>query len=254
MWRFPFGRLVSARPPSADSVKPFFVLGAYPSALHVEWQPPQPFKRVQALAVDDEPTPFWDGSGHEAALARWKHCVGFDESWGRVVSTLKLNGASGHQLAASVLKPLRASASDVWLTDCLDTYRGSLTGAVRMDDTYNPWARSAGLLPAAVRRHPSEADIVREALVLQRARLMRELSAARPELIITLGNAPLRVLRSLLGAEDLPTFLTLEQYGAQHTVRIGGRSVRCLALAHPGALARYRSVHVQWATQLALAS
>jgi uracil-DNA glycosylase len=230
------------------------VLGAYPSALHVEWQPPQPFKRVQALAVDDEPTPFWDGSEHEAQLERWKHCVGFDERWGRVVATSKFNGTSGRELLAGVLKPLRASAGEVWTTDCLDTYRGSVAGAVRLDDTYNPWARAAGLLPAAVRRHPSEADIVREALVLHRARLLRELQAARPDLVITLGNAALRVLRSLLGAEDLPIFLTLEQYGVQHTIRAGGRSVRCLPLAHPAAPARFRAAHAHWASELALAS
>src|SRR5215212_6481198 len=54
---FPFGRLVVPCDPVATGRAAMFVLGAYPSALHVRWRPPQGEGRVvQALAVDNEPS------------------------------------------------------------------------------------------------------------------------------------------------------------------------------------------------------
>jgi hypothetical protein len=49
--QFPFGIPVAPCPPSASSPRKLFVLGAYPSALHVAWVPPRPYRRVNALAV-----------------------------------------------------------------------------------------------------------------------------------------------------------------------------------------------------------
>jgi len=47
----------------------------YPSALHVRWS--RGDLNVQALAVDVEPTVFWDGADAELRVAAWKGAVGF---------------------------------------------------------------------------------------------------------------------------------------------------------------------------------
>lgn len=59
---FFFGQPVLPRRAVADGQRDVFVLGAYPSALHVEWTPPSPHRPVRALAVDNEPEPFWNGA------------------------------------------------------------------------------------------------------------------------------------------------------------------------------------------------
>jgi hypothetical protein len=61
--QFPFGAPVLACGTEMPTRQfPVLVLGAYPSALHVRWVPPEGYGRaVAALPVDNEPTPFWDG-------------------------------------------------------------------------------------------------------------------------------------------------------------------------------------------------
>jgi hypothetical protein len=59
---------------------PVFVLGAYPSALHVRWTPSGAgHKPVQALAVDNEPWPFWDGDDERERVATWYAAVGRED-------------------------------------------------------------------------------------------------------------------------------------------------------------------------------
>ena len=250
MARFPFGQFVTPRPPSARSPRPLFVLGAYPSAVHVAWQPPSPFRRVTAIAVDDEPTPFWDGADQLAVVERWKSAVGFRDEWGQVRANPQLNGPCGQKFVANVLAPLGFTASEACVTDCLDTYRSSMDGAARIEDTYNPWASRAGLPPADLAPHPTEAAIVRESLQSHRARLLRELGDARPDLIVTLGNAALRVLRELVVTTSELRKLAVESYGTELTVRIAGHVARWLPLAHPAAPIRYAEAHARWVANL----
>ena len=72
--RFPFGAPVL--PCGVELPEPCdgFVLGAYPSAVHVRWTPPKTtgLKPISALAIDNEPTVFWDGSDAEDRVERWK--------------------------------------------------------------------------------------------------------------------------------------------------------------------------------------
>lgn len=92
MHSYPFGLPVTARPPSASGPRSVFLLGAYPSALHIEWTPPAPYRRVKAIPVDDEPTPFWDGEDQEERVRRWQAAVGFDRAWGSVRANPEYNG------------------------------------------------------------------------------------------------------------------------------------------------------------------
>jgi hypothetical protein len=119
MWRYPFGRPVTPRAPSANAHKPLFVLGAYPSAVHVGWRPPPPYNKVRAIAVDDEPSPFWDGRDQLAVVDRWKNEIGFRDAWGTVFANSKFNGPCGQKLAQSLFSPLRISPSDACITTVL---------------------------------------------------------------------------------------------------------------------------------------
>lgn len=86
---FPFGRPSTPRPPRRPTSRPeLVVIGVYPSALHVGWDPPAWARdelgvgRVGSLAVDDEPTVFWDGADAEARVERWRVEVGFHKGDG----------------------------------------------------------------------------------------------------------------------------------------------------------------------------
>jgi hypothetical protein len=248
---FPFGRPLIARPPVADGPRPLFILGAYPSAFHVAWRPPAAsgLASIKAVAVDNEPEPFWTGADEPGRLISWKHAVEFDGSpWGEVDPVGKLNGSSGRWLDEQILGPLRHSRAETWITDCLDVYSCSSSLRQRLIDTYD---RMPGLPHWDLPEHPSEDDIVRQSIAHHTARLRSELAAARPLKIITLGNAALRVLARLVddaGSTSLPKRLSADAagYGQPLLVHVHGRSVAWLPLAHPAAPKLYQDSHKAW--------
>lgn len=244
--QFPFGAPVMSMSREPQGHQPVFVLGAYPSALHVRWVPPavSGHKPVRALAVDNEPCPFWNGVDEEERIAAWS-AEWFDGRLGSVSPVGKLNGSSGRWLHDQVLAPLGARENDVWSTDCLDTYRASDRQRRRIADTYDPVAMSHGLPAAQLPKHPSEKEIAHEALTHQRLRLVRELEVVAPDLIVTLGQGAARVLHGLLDLEG-GVALSQDGYGAFTHVICHGRPVQWLALAHPGAPAAWQATHQRW--------
>jgi uracil-DNA glycosylase len=251
---FPFGRHVLPRRPSAASPRRVFILGAYPSALHVRWQPPRPYRIVAALAVDNEPEPFWTADDEEQQIERWRDEVGFSSAWGSVSRAGRLNGSSGRWLRDNVLVPLGLGRHETWITDCLDTYRGSDDQHGRLGNTYAPVAEAAGLPPASLPPHPRHEDaIVNEAAERHQVRLRDELRGAAPEQLITLGRAALRVLLGLVQVEDDEVTPALDvdpdgngAYGQAVRVRVVGHEATWLCLAHPGAAPRYQLAHQRW--------
>ena len=245
--RFPFGAPVQPcgdqRPERCDA----FVLGAYPSAVHVRWVPPRASGRrpISALAVDNEPRVFWDGSDADQRVERWKNQY-FDPAWGEV-STARLNGPSGSWLRSNILDPLSAAgAGSHVLTDCLTTYRLSTGAAARLRDTYEPMAReTSGLQSADLQPHPSEAEIVREALDTQGERITGQIAASRPRVIVTLGNAASRVITRLAGAAGSGK-LTADGYGRPLPLSVAGIDLSWIALVHPAAPAVWQGRHQAW--------
>lgn len=252
---FIFGRPVRPACPVADGQRSFFVLGAYPSAFHVKWHPPGLKRSIRAIAVDNEPEPFWTGDGENQLVEQWKRDVGFREGeWGRVSPCGNLNGPSGRWVEAMILHPLRVHRSEAWITDCLDTYYESEGAAGRMDSPeVVELVGRLGITPRRHASHPSERQIVEQAVVGHRTRLLNELRMADPDRVVTLGNAALIVFNRLIGS-DSPMIQKLSpgsSYGQPLSVRINGRVVEWLPLAHPAAPAPYQEAHKAWITSMA---
>jgi len=103
------------------------VVGVYPSAWHVAWSAPPDLVTeegrgaVAALAVDVEPTVFWDGNAEDFAeqLTRWKRDVGFLDGKHGFVSPASpsRNGSSGKTVVRHYLKPLGISVERATFTD-----------------------------------------------------------------------------------------------------------------------------------------
>lgn len=204
-----FGRPVRPARPRAEGERPLIILGAYPSALHVRWHVPSLERPVQAVAVDDEPEPFWTGHDEAAQIHLWSRDVRFRAEWGHVSPCGHLNGSSGVWVEDMVLHPLRTPRERAWITDCLDTYFTSTGAAARLSEPAIVDALARLGIPAPEHRsHPSENDIVREALAGQRERLAVELSAAKPRMLVTLGNAALRVVGALASGGPFPRKLS----------------------------------------------
>lgn len=96
-----------------------------------------------------------------------------------------------------------------------------------------------------------DGGIVREAREGHLERLSRELDTARPELIVTLGNAALRALRLLVEIDsgDPGPALAKARYGAEVQARFGARPIRRLPLVHPRSgerIPKWRQIHLRW--------
>lgn len=180
---FPIGRTATERPPrpAVDGPAKVFVLGVYPSTLHVRWARPDGAVHVQSLAVDDEPEVFWDGADAAARVDRWQEQVVWQRSWGSVMSSG--NGTSGRGVIRDVLSPLGVAAGDAHFTDCYRRYlvkSGAGYQGAAMERAYGPFAAARGLPPVSLPRRPTDAALVRMALAEDEGHLLRELQGRRP--------------------------------------------------------------------------
>ena len=241
---YPFGERIAPVRAVADGPRPVFVLGAYPSAFHVKWTLPMG-AQVAAIAVANEPEPWWRGDDEWARFDAWLSHRIWDLRWGEVEPAGRFNGSSGCALDERVLAPLAVTRLDAWITDIVDTHFASVAGGARVEDTYAPFAVRHGLATASLPPHPSEARLVATALGSNAPRLRAELGRARPDLVVTLGNAAARVLAKLVGYEG-DARVSVASYGAERVFETGGRKVRWLALAHTAAPVQYRAAHEAW--------
>lgn len=258
---FAFGAPVLPSKPSSSERRDVYVLGAYPSGLHVSWTPPVldglALKSIRAMIVDNEPTPFWDGTDAETRFQAWRRTVGWQKDWGTVkVASSSSNGPSGKWVTHHIIKPLGVDRAGVCISDCLDESRLNAGQAARIADTYAPVAERLGLPQSTLRPVPSgESAMVKEAVDHHLDRLRSELRDCSPAKIVTLGNAALRVSARVLElGDDAPSALSREAYGRPLQVQFHGRSVEWLPLVHPRSGERtppWPTIHTAWATKRA---
>ncbi len=245
-WTFPFGRPVTACPSVGTSRSGVLVLGAYPSALHIAWQPPTG-RGIRAISVDVEPVPFWNGSDEVAQIEEWKKLVKWKLTWGTASPVGRLNGSSGIWVDDCVLAPIGVDRASVIISDCLDTYRASTGGKARLEDTYEPITKVLSLPKAILPPHPSENEIVEEAIRDHGNRLRSLMKTKGIKTVVTLGNAALRVVRELTAQDQLPARLKPDtSYGWQLQLTGEWSTLAVLPLAHPAAPKIYQERHRTW--------
>lgn len=272
---FPFGAtslLREARPPRQLPAA-LFVLGVYPSALHIRWDLPRWAVKdhglpptVSALAVDVEPVVFWDGHTPAAddVFQRWLERSDFVPGdgpghHGRVIPSG--NGSSGRAVMEHVLKPLGFDAKATWFTDALPWFfvkrSGSSTKREQgdvLDDIYEPFAAAAGLPSADLSSRPSRSQLVTMATTTERRRLREELAESGASSVVTLGEEARRVLVGIADeADGLPTRpLHAKAYGDRGRVRVGNHAAEWYALVHPGnRSAKWRQARDLWKSHVA---
>ena len=220
-------------------------------------RPPGPRGSVAALAVDVEPTVFWNGdpAAFTKMLAKWKAITGFIEGdepgahgWISDVSP-PANGSSGSKVEARYLSPLGIEADAAAFTDVYPVFviksanrgpdgRREQGDAIR--DEYDAIADELGMSRSSLPSRPTTKRLVADAVELFRARILDDLESADAPRVITLGDEALQVLRQIpelepsAPAATLTDLYGLDVYGRPGQLTINGRRVEWLALAHPG--------------------
>ncbi|HEY8087944.1 MAG TPA: hypothetical protein VIF09_08865 [Polyangiaceae bacterium] len=242
---FPFGRPLLRRRPSAKSRRRVLVLGAYPGALHIAWWSPHR-RLVRALAVDNEPGAFWAGEDERGEIEAWRAAVHFRVGeWGEV-ETAEENGKAGRWVDEHVLAPLGMTRDEACLSFCVDTYRADGGVARAIAERYQPFALEAGLPEARLEARPREGAFVELAVTMHGERLLKELSVVVPEIVVTLGGGPHRVLRAITEMKGGRRLRPDASYGVEQPLTVGGRKTRWLALCAPDPSTEYAEVHARW--------
>lgn len=259
------------------------VIGVYPSAFHVEWRAPTHLGKgrgVKALAVDVEPTVFWNGDAGDFAKRRqaWMKAVGFLEGdepgqHGHIEPrSPSTNGSSGAKVEQLYLQPLRLAPARTAFTDVYPVFqvkqgKGEEGDAIRCeyDRIADALAKPACSLPSRI----SKGTLPTEAARLFGERIVADLREAKPSVVIGLGEevwATLKLLSALHARSPVDRFEELygDLYGEPGELTVDGATVPWLSLAHPGLLrgkpeevvidpakrtgAGWRFLHARWAS------
>ncbi|MCB0020768.1 MAG: hypothetical protein KDE09_23400 [Anaerolineales bacterium] len=245
---YPFGQSLTPVQQQDRRPKKVFVLGVYASAVHARWRGPDGKVLVQALAVASEPDIFWRGEGAAEIVERI--VVPASCGWLEPAGP-HLNGPSGRTLDEQFLAPLGYRRHDAWLADLLPETRLNPSQQKAIARAYEPYVQAGLVPPVAIPPVPS-----RFANAARVASLAAELIESSADLLVTLGDVPLREFVAAFqpGWRRLAQFgETADRYGRIHELAIAGKQIRLLPLVHPRqagglghASAKWRSLHQQW--------
>lgn len=229
--------------------KSVFVLGVYASAVHARWIGPDGKELIRAVGVATEPEIFWTGEGADEIIAG----IQIPAASGHLKPALPgSNGPSGISLNERFLRPLGLSREDVWLSDLLPRSRMNGSQADALARAYLPNVEKFGLPNFLWPTVPNEL-----ASSERRAEILGEIEEAQPDVLVTLGDQPLKWFANQLDPrahKRLSSFGTDNQrYGDLHEIELGGRTMKLLPLVHPrqaSALGRssvaWKALHDWW--------
>ncbi|MBZ0265209.1 hypothetical protein K8I28_11110, partial [bacterium] len=225
----------------------------YASAVHAKWIWNDGKSLISAMAVASEPEIFWDGNTVEAQNII--SGIKLPENTGSLIlPNGNLNGPSGKVLDEMYLKPLGFTRNDVWLCDLVPYSCMNGRQEKALKTKYDPKVKSHGLPEYNWTEVPKE--LTNET---RRKEIVAEIELATPDVIITLGDQPLKWFTRYFGSfARLRTYCkTDEQYGQKHTIQVSGKKIELLPLVHPrqaGGLGlhspKWKKIHEDWVQKL----
>lgn len=237
---FPFGAPIVPVRQADTSPKRVFVLGVYASAVHARWISEHGRMIINALAVASEPEIFWRGNDGDAVIER----IPIPPGAGRLIPASKtLNGPSGVALDSLFLEPLGVTRNDAWLCDLLPESRCNPRQRAAIEREYDPRREALGL-PAY--DFPPVPSIL--ASPARRREIESEVLSASPDVLITLGDQPLKWFARHYGSEPTLGLYggTPATYGRLHDMEIAGHALKLLPLVHPRQAGRLGSHSAEW--------
>lgn len=226
-YTFPFGEPVRNLEQRDRDPKRVFVLGVYASAVHAQWIGVDGETKAKALAVASEPYIFWRG---ESASHIIDHIQISPELGKLVAAPQQFNGPSGRALDEYYLKPLNMIRADAWLCDLVPHSCQNNGQRKAVERAYFSLIQAHNLPPITL---PPVPKVLADSLRQQQ--ILAEIQRADPEVIILLGDAPIKWFLSVFDDRwsSLSDFGYGEKYGKLHFVKLQERRYSILPLVHP---------------------
>ena len=250
---FPFGQPVQEVVQIDCTPKGVFVLGVYASAVHARWINPDEKTVVNALAVASEPYIFWRGENAESIIRK----IAVPKELGKLIPAKQgLNGPSGMALDNLILNPLGLDRQKAWLCDLVSHSCVNPSQSKAIERAYVPIAQKFGLANPTV---PPVPNLLSDGK--RRKAIMEEIIESKSRVLILLGDKPIQWFLSYYDDhwKKLSDFgRDFKSYGQLHKVRIGGREIYVLPLAHPRQIGKlgmssavWYELHERWIDQSA---
>ena len=243
---FPFGQPIDRLTQLNRGPRRVFVLGVYASAVHARWIGADRKTRIKALAVASEPEIFWTGHGTDELIRQ----VSIPKEAGCLKPAApRLNGPSGRALDERYLKPLGITRAEAWLCD-LVPHSCMNDGQCRaIDRAYRPLMRELDLPEVVWPRAPKSEAVWRDLVDRRRRdRIAAEVAEASPEVLVTLGDAPLRRFARCFGTRSSLAAYghSRGEYGRLHEATVAGCRMQLLPLAHPRQVVQLGKSSPKW--------
>lgn len=238
---FPFGQVVQEVVQTDRAPKHVFVLGVYASAVHACWLNPVGKQVVAALAVASEPYIFWRGENAEAII----HQIAIPNELGRLIPARQdFNGPSGIALDDIILNPLGLDRQQAWLCDLAPHSCVNPAQVKAIEREYFPVAAKYGLnlpnVPPVPHRLTDEN---------RRSAILDEILESQARILVLLGDKPIQWFLSYFDNRwsKLSDFgCDNQSYGRLHPVKIAGKEMMILPIAHPRQIARLGRSSAVW--------
>ena len=238
---FPFGQIVQEVVQTDRAPKHIFVLGVYASAVHACWLNPVGKQVVAALAIASEPYIFWRGEKAESIIQQ----SAIPSELGELTPARQdFNGPSGIALDNMILNPLGLDRQQVWLCDLVPHSCVNSSQARAIEREYYPAAAQYKLdrptVPPVPRRLTDEN---------RRNAILSEFTESQANVLVLLGDKPIQWFLSFFDTRwsNLSDFGRDSQlYGKLHPVKLAGKEIMILPLAHPRQIAKLGPSSTVW--------
>lgn len=247
---YPFGEAILKIRQLGSGDKAAFILGFYGCTVHAKWTSASGGILIEDLPVASEPELFWTGENGEEIIAR----VDVPIELGKLTpSESNANGRLGKIFIHDYLEPLQLSRTEVWLCNLVPYSQVYLSERLDIAEVYMPLCEKHCLpvpnIPDFKTAEFRDSDRILEVL--------QELDKANSDLIITLGDEPLKYfIRKVsdCGKKSIKDFLNDgTSYGTKVPIKIHGKSYDLLPLCHPrqteGITKRareWKQIHKDW--------
>lgn len=250
---FPFGQPIKTLTQEDRTPKKVFVLGVYASAVHAKWLDANGKVLINALAVASEPYIFWRGENAETIISK----IPVPQGAGSLIPAgERFNGPSGRALDEYFLAPLKLERKDAWLCDLVPHSCRNDNQAKAIEKHYSKIDKNYLQSSTDPKEKPKEKP---EALAdnQRRQSILDEIKESKAEVLITLGDEPIKWFLSHFDAEKREKLADFgqdkETYGKLHQISHPDISIKVLPLVHPRQAAKlglysreWNELHTDW--------
>lgn len=233
---FPFGNPVLKVQQIDRTAKPIFILGVYGSSVVAQFNATNAEKIIRYLPVDNEPELFW--CGEKETIKKVNSSIEIPRLTGKLTAeTSDINGVIGRSLDKYYLHPLKLHRNQVWICNLIPHL---VTNKIERKSIkrYNEIHSLYNLPKAEVPTKKESRNFISKKRLLE---IIEELFQSRAEVIITLGQQPIKWFLQEFD-KSIGNLLNVKEYGLITEVQIESVKFKLIPLFHPRQLLKEKNI------------